>query len=134
MILLYSLIWFMLIDLPLALLRVLVAIEIDGTVIDATLRNGVARWPAKDFAKRYREIKTVPLLVSDPSEFRAFLSAQVGKRYDWTALVALPFRADWQDQSKWFCSELAASAISRGGRSLRLPSYRVTPRDLWVAL
>jgi hypothetical protein len=69
------------------------------------------------------------------SAAQKFLEAQLGKDYDWMALIALPFRRKWQAPHKWFCSELAAKAVQFSGRKLnRLPEWRATPRDLWVAL
>jgi hypothetical protein len=66
---------------------------------------------------------------------RRFLEGEVGKEYDLSAIIALPFRKSWQRGDKWFCSELVAEALIRAGhKEFRIPSSRVTPRDLWVAL
>ena len=45
-----------------------------------------------------------------------FLKAQEGKGYDYMGLFGFLWRSNkWQNDSKWFCSELAAAAMERGG-------------------
>jgi len=111
-----------------------VAIEIGGIVFEAVSRGGVRAVPANQFPSLWAEVKTVEVTAPDSGESLHFLRRQLGKPYDWRALVALPFRADWHRSQKWFCSELVAEAMRQGGRDLNLPSHRVTPRDLFVAL
>lgn len=111
-----------------------VAIEIEGVVFEAAARDGVRAVPADQFPVLWRELKTIPVACPDVGEARDFLSCQLGKPYDWRALFALPFRAEWDRSDKWFCSELVAESLRRGGRDLNLPAHRVTPRDLYVAL
>ena len=92
-----------------------------GTVIDATfLHGGVRTWPASVWAdldehRLVREID-VPL----PSEAAALKWAfdQVGKPYDWSALAGMAILRDWQDDRRWYCSELAIAACLAGGMSL----------------
>jgi len=44
-----------------------------------------------------------------------FLKAQEGKKYDYLGLGGFIWRSNkWQDDSKWFCSELAAAAMEHG--------------------
>lgn len=109
-----------------------VAIEVGGSVFDATLACGVASWAPEGFTDRYDEVETIEIELPDEAAGLAFLMAQVGKRYDWAPLIALPIRADWQDPDRWFCSELFAAFLEAGGiivLSELLPGYRVTPRD-----
>lgn len=111
-----------------------VAIEIDGQVYDATGKFGVARWNKLKFLKLYDEISSRSV-GGDEVKARKFLESQLGKTYDFGALFALPFRERWQDTGKWFCSELAATALIKAGRSkFRIRESRVTPRDLWLVL
>lgn len=60
--------------------------------------------------------------------------AQVGKPYDWTALVGMVVRRDWQEGDSWFCSELVAWSLAQGGSPLFRPDvmHRVTPEHLWM--
>jgi uncharacterized protein YycO len=110
------------------------AIEVGGGVYESMARGGVRVTPAPGYGSRWHRAESIELAVPDEMALQAFLNRQVGKPYDWRALFALPFRKDWHEPNKWFCSELVAAALEQGGRSLRVKSSRVTPRDLWVAL
>lgn len=62
-----------------------------------------------------------------------FLTAQIGKPYDETAIVAFALARDWRQNDSWFCSELAAAALESCGwfpQSLADAANEVTPRDL----
>lgn len=57
-----------------------------------------------------------------------FAMDQIGKPYDWTALVGLEIHRDWHSPDSWFCSELIAAAFDKGGFPLiRNIDDRVTP-------
>ncbi len=61
---------------------------------------------------------------------RDFAEQQVGKPYDWGGAFAIPFwnGRNWQNDSKWFCSELiAACAVAGKTPLIRMNTYRVTP-------
>jgi len=110
-----------------------VAVEVDGVVYDATVVDGVSKSTPESLHGKYREIESVTVSGLDERAVVKFLESQLGKSYDWTALIALPFRKDWQNPDKWFCSELAAEALVAGGwERLNFPAYRVTPRDLRI--
>jgi uncharacterized protein YycO len=109
-----------------------VAIQVGGVVFDATGRYGVRTWSAHDFKSHYDRVESIGVEI-DEQATTAFLKSQLGKPYDFMALVAMPFRSDWQSRDKWFCSELVTAALKAGGCKFdRLPAHRVTPRDLWV--
>lgn len=111
------------------------SIEIDGIVYEALLATGVRTITATSYRDKWKRGKTVELEIPDKEAAKSFLRAQVGKPYDWTAIIALPFRQKWQKQNRWFCSELVASALVAGGMpGMRIEAHRITPRDLWVKL
>lgn len=113
-----------------------VAIQIGNTVYESVSGSGVVKRRPVDFAKAWDRISSVEVDASSQLALLRFLNDQVGKPYDWRAILAFPFRGSWQDRSGWFCSELVYEALRVGGGlvSDRLPANRVTPRDLWVAL
>lgn len=111
-----------------------VAIEYNGVVIDSTSVNGVAVSSVNEFTASHRSIHTEELTGVNEDAVWKFLKSQLGKEYDFRAVFAFPFRKSWQQNDKWFCSELAAEAIIIGGRNLKIKSSRVTPRDLWAML
>lgn len=77
----------------------------------------------------------VILTVTDEQydKFIAFLTVQIGKKYDYTALFGILFHRDWQETDSWFCSELQAAALVYAGiLSFKLKGNRVTPELLRV--
>jgi hypothetical protein len=80
---------------------------------------------------RYQDM-IVP--VPDVDALFAFLRAQVGSRYDFAGALGIPllYSTDWQDWSRWWCSELVFAALGAGGVWLLDPAEvtRVTPNDL----
>jgi len=113
-----------------------VAIQVGDAVYEAVSWGGVIRRPYSQFAKSWHRVASVEVEVAEPLTLYKFLSMQLGKPYDWKAILAFPFRGSWQSHEAWFCSELVYEALVVCGGMLpdRLPSNRVTPRDLWVAL
>lgn len=67
------------------------------------------------------------------AKFYDFLYAQVGKPYDFLALVAFAFNRDWQRPDSWFCDEIIAAALCACGifpKHLAESFNRITLRDL----
>ena len=61
-------------------------------------------------------------------------ASQIGKPYDYTAILGLGLRRDWQEEDAWFCSELVAWAFQHAGEPLFRAEClrRVTPQHLWM--
>ena len=111
-----------------------VAIEYNGVVIDSTSVDGVAASSLKRFMATHRSIHMEELTGVDEDAVWRFLKSQVGKEYDFMAIFAFPFRKSWQSNDKWFCSEVAAAAIMKGGRKLKVSANGITPHRLWLML
>jgi len=106
-----------------------------NTIIDSDLsRNGVTEYPFKNIileSTLYEEFD----LPFAPNTIIELVRTQIGKPYDIFAVILLPFRKSWEDDSKWFCSELIAWAFKEVGCNiLQEKHYRVTPGDLYIAL
>jgi uncharacterized protein YycO len=74
----------------------------------------------------------------DPSHYHQIMNwylQQIGKPYDFLAVAAMPFRRDWRDDKRWFCSELAIAGFEQAGIDLLNITHlnRVTPRDLYLS-
>ncbi|MDX1532664.1 MAG: hypothetical protein R3230_00500 [Nitrosopumilaceae archaeon] len=111
-----------------------VAIQIGDNVYEAT-PLGVKRIPNYGFMQGWSRVTTINLEGLDESAAKKFLDKQLGKPYDWLALVALPFRKSWQSSKRWFCSELVSQALIHAGvREFKIDPWRITPRDLWLML
>ena len=57
--------------------------------------------------------------VSDVDKGCLFLKEQLGKKYDFSAALGISLNPDrkWDDDSKWYCYELAAGCLSAAGRT-----------------
>jgi len=113
-----------------------VAIQVGNVVYEALSSGGVIKRSPAAFTRSWHRVSSVETDVADVRALQRFLELQLGKPYDWKAILAFPFRGGWHDRSAWFCSELTYEALRVGGGLVpdRLPANRVTPRDLWVAL
>lgn len=104
----------------------------DGVVYDSTLLGGGVRATSMvDFLDHYPK-NELRLIAVDPDridEARAWLAAQIGKRYDWTALLSWIVRRNWQDEDSWFCSELTEAFIDLFSTPrFRESVSRITPK------
>lgn len=107
----------------------------DNTVVDTTLFNGVKKWPMDTFLKRYPRYEYVEVHLPDSEAAKQFLENQIGKGYDWKAVLGFLFRRKWNIEDSWFCSELAEATCSRGGRQrFRDEVHRITPHQSWSVL
>jgi hypothetical protein len=75
---------------------------------------------------------TLPATDEQTDAFHAFLQAQVGKKYDMTAIVAFAFDRDWREDDSWFCSELQAAALEAAKivHPLSTPANKIYPAAL----
>lgn len=106
---------------------------IDGDlVIEARMFSGVICSQISEYKNR-GDWLVVEIPVEDEGKAIEFARAQLGKRYDLAGAVGLPFRASWQDPSKWYCSELLAASAAAGGTPIARPEARgFSPRDAWI--
>jgi hypothetical protein len=107
-----------------------VGIMVRGMVYDSTVGAGVSKHSESDFRDHWDIGYEVDFAVSDTLPVFAFLETQLGKGYDWKAIVSFPFQRDWQQDNRWMCSELVAECFVRLGVSIPLKVNRVSPRDL----
>ena len=64
-----------------------------------------------------------------------YAKKQVGKPYDFMALVGGLFHRDWKKSNCWFCSELVAACFAYAGYPLiKGPVNRVTPGMLFNSI
>ena len=70
----------------------------------------------------------------DPNAVLNAARSQIGKPYDLTALLGLWLHRDWQEDNKWFCSELLAWAFTQAREPLfRTDAVkRITPQHMWM--
>lgn len=104
----------------------------ENEVIDSMWsRGGVTRYHFRELQKHAKrlEVREYPRL--HPSMFE-IAASQIGKPYDWTAIMGMPLRRNWQEDDSWFCTELMAfSALQAGTPLIHKETWRVTPQDLY---
>jgi uncharacterized protein YycO len=105
-----------------------------NVVVGATGAHGVScTGLAERMAQSSRAVRLRADLPSESHRDRLlwWLHLQLDKPYDWTAVFGIGLRRDWQQDDKWFCSELVAAAFAHVGMPLvRLDQWRITPQDL----
>lgn len=105
----------------------------DGTVIEAAAFHGVREISASEFlaGKTSTLIREIP--VPDDAAAIAFARTQVGKPYDYLGVAGIGLHRDWQQDDRWFCSELVEAAAAAGGRPRFInDARRVTPQESWM--
>lgn len=108
---------------------------IDGDeVIEATAPAGVRRFPVVEAINHAKRGAIVELPCRSAESILSAAASQLGKPYDYTAILGLGLHRDWQDDDSWFCSELVAWAFQQAGEPLFRPEVmrRVTPQHLWM--
>ena len=102
-----------------------------GTVIDSRIdRKGVREYSLDKLKEDYPRIlfRTLPDV---PNNVLEIARSQLGKPYDWTALLGIGMHRNWQEDDRWFCSELVAwSCLQSGKPIINKETWRVTPQDV----
>ena len=94
--------------------------------------TGVRKVPVLEAMDRAKRAAVVELPCRDPRAVIAAAESQLGKPYDFTAIVGLGLHRDWQEDDRWFCSELVAWAFAEAGTPLfRTEAWRITPQDIY---
>lgn len=112
-----------------------VAVELNGTIYHATFSNGVHKIPADGFTDHYHKVETHEIHGLDEEKAKEWLESHLGAGYDWKALVAMPFRENWQEPDRWFCSEYGTGlmvALEQLGDCFE--ESRITPEAFRVML
>ena len=102
---------------------------------EASMTHGCRATAIPDVMKGVVRYQDMLVEVPDLDAVIAFGEAQHGKPYDFGGAFALPLLSsdDWNDDHKWWCSELAFAMLMAGGVTLLDPQerHRVTPNDLY---
>ena len=108
------------------------AVVIGQEVIEASGLHGVRKVPLDEFKSR-GNWAIYDIHVADDWAANNWLYQQLGKPYDWLGVFGLMLSRRWQNEKRWYCSELVAAAASAGGTEIVRSNLKgVTPRDLWV--
>lgn len=107
---------------------------VDGDEVIEAKWPGVVVRPLAELQVDNQYYTVVDLPCRSPEAAIAAARSQVGKMYDMTALFGLFMHRDWQEEDRWFCSELVAWAFDQAGSPLFRPEamHRITPEHLWM--
>lgn len=103
----------------------------EGQLLGARFKGGVQIRPAGYLPSARATRFTIDCAPQQESLFYEFLFNQIGKPYDWRAILAFVVDRDWRCPDAWYCSELFSAALEHCGRIPRLfaPESRLTPND-----
>lgn len=113
-----------------------VIVESESSVIDSTFAHrGVRRRALATIYSESSKTEEVDIPVPDEAGALAYARAQIGKPYDWKAILSFVFRRNWSDDRAWFCNELAEACLAAGGKKrFRENISRITPRESWMVI
>lgn len=107
----------------------------DGTdIIEANMLHGVRRVNKDEALKGAEVVDIIGFQVPDALAGRKWLAEQIGKPYDWRGAfgLALAPERNWQEESDWFCFELAAAALAKAGRRIFIDEGHITGTMLQI--
>lgn len=106
------------------------------TVIDVTYKTGVRRITLEEFKQEYRDVFEIDIILPNEKEALQFALDQLGKSYDYTAMLGILFRnRRWESVENWFCSELTETICVYGGkRRIRTEASGILPRETFAVL
>lgn len=106
-------------------------------IVGALAKGGVTRYALGarlEHSTRARAVRIRNNTDESVVEAVTWLNSQVGKSYDWGAIVfAIGLNRDWRAEDKWFCSELGGTFALKCGMPVVDPDvhHRVTPQDIY---
>ena len=105
----------------------------DGRFLGARLDGGV-QIRAHDYLVP-SIFKYAYVEVDDPRRVYGWASSQIGKPYDWRAIVGFLPRKDWHESGHWFCSELVSAALEQSGHPIvDRSAFRITPQTAYESV
>lgn len=110
----------------------------DYSHVDLVLPDGRwlgARGDGVKVREPYPVARRLRVTVEAPAAVLQLVLSQVGKPYDFLAILGFICHRDWQEEDSWVCSELIAWAFARGGQRLINANNlnRISPRDLLLS-
>jgi len=108
---------------------------VDGDqVIESMPGFGVRRISLTAALRETSRHERVNLPANAPAQVLAAAASQIGRAYDYNAVLGLSLHRDWQQDNAWFCSELIAWAFQQAGEPLFRAECmrRVTPQHIYM--
>jgi uncharacterized protein YycO len=111
-----------------------IAIEDGDHLIEAHWRYGVRRVPKEEGLKKVSRMAVIKVETKNDEAVLKACRSQVGKPYDYSAILSFLIRRDWQEDDAWQCAELIAWAFAMAGEPIFRPDSvsRITPAHWWL--
>ena len=111
------------------------ASHVDFVLPDGKLLGALATHNGVKVHSPFEYSRSEQYIIDAPDSVIDFAMTQVDKPYDWAGILGIVTRnRNWEDDNKWFCSELVAWSFKQAGCPLlNENSYRITPRDLLIS-
>lgn len=107
----------------------------ESETVDESLaiKGGVVRSTLAEVMRRSSAVEVIDLPVLDAQAALTWSNETIGAPYDWGGVFAIPFRErNWQDDSRWYCSERCAMQAKKAGVDLVSPDQQgVSPTALY---
>jgi hypothetical protein len=84
-------------------------------VVEALMFKGVVKTPIEEWKNRYPFYDFVAIECPRPEAGVKFALDQVGSGYDYLGMIGAPWRTDWDDPHRWYCSELLEACVKAAG-------------------
>jgi hypothetical protein len=111
-------------------------IVINGVAYEASMQHGCRDVPVAEAMQGVKQYQDMPVFVPDLKAAIAWGELQSGKGYDFAGAFGIPLLMsdDWEDESRWWCSEHSLKMLGAGGLWLLDPAEhaRVRPNDLHI--
>lgn len=104
----------------------------NGGLLGARLKGGV-RIRRPGYAKFTRTLQvTISTEPEKAKVFYSFLNEQIGKPYDWRAVVDFAFDRNWRNPDAWFCDDLPAVGLEESKiiNHLAVEPWAIAPKGL----
>lgn len=107
---------------------------IDGDEVIEAVWPRVRVAPLADVLNSHTNYTVVNIPCPDEEAAISWALSQVGKPYDLFGMLGLGFNRDWQDDSKWWCSEFVTGGALNGRNQLFRDGllHRINPQHLWM--
>lgn len=97
-------------------------------IVEARAGLGVVSSGIDDFVARYSDVAIVCYDVPSAERGNEWVLKQLGKPYDYLAVLGALFRASWQEDDSWQCAELVEMRNVMAGRArFNSAPSRITP-------
>lgn len=104
----------------------------DGLLLGADYPQGVDYFSFENRLRLATKWAIAEVAGANEARVWAFAREQLGKPYDLRGALGIPFRSNWNDPARWWCSELVAASFLHAGVVLAdVDRSRITQQDLW---